>query len=308
MSSSRGKLRLGARGSALSLAQAGQVARDLSRRAGVEVEIVTIRTTGDELSLAGAAIAGKGIFTKEIDQALLDGRVDLGVHSLKDLPGELPFGLMLACVPAREDPSDVLIAHPAVPFASLPPGAKVGTSSPRRRAQLLAARPDLQVSDARGNVDTRIRRLREGRWDAIVLARAGLARLGRLGDATETFSHDIMIPAIGQGALALVIREDDARTAGVLASLDDPATHAEAAAERALLRKLEAGCRAPLAGHARAQGEALDMIGAVFSTDGARVLREHVSGRVADARGLGFELADALLARGAGAMVAEART
>jgi hydroxymethylbilane synthase len=300
-------LRIGARGSALSLAQTRLVADELSRRAGVGVEIVTIRTTGDELSLAGAPIAGKGIFTKEIDQALLDGRIDLGVHSLKDLPGDLPPGLVLASVPPREDPSDVLISHPPAPFAALPRGARVGTSSPRRRAQLLAARPDLQVGEIRGNVDTRIRRLREGRWDAIVLARAGLARLGRLSDMTEAFPRDVMIPAIGQGALALVTREDDGRTRTVVATIDDSKAHAEALAERALLRKLQAGCRAPLAGNARGELGMLEAIGAVFSHDGSRILRERVSGPVSAAERLGEMLGDALLARGAGELVAEAR-
>ena len=308
MSSPTRRLRLGARGSALSLAQAGQVAQELSRSTGIEVEMVTIRTTGDDVSVKGEAIVGKGIFTKEIDQALLEKRVDLGVHSLKDLPGELPAGLVLAAVPVREDPRDVLISHPAVAFEKLPHGARVGTSSPRRRAQLLAARPDLTVSDARGNVDTRIRRLKEGRWDAIVLARAGLARLGRLADVTEAFSPRIMIPAVGQGALALVIREGDPRTAGIVASIDDARTHAEALAERALLRRLEAGCRAPLAGHADVRNGTLAAVGAVFSLDGSRALREEVSGRAADAEALGLALAEKLLAAGAGALVAEART
>jgi hydroxymethylbilane synthase len=306
VNSSDRRLRLGARGSALSLAQAGQVARELSRRTGVDVEMVTIRTTGDELSVR-EAIVGKGIFTKEIDQALLEGRVDLGVHSLKDLPGELPAGLVLASVPVREDPRDVLISHPAVPFARLPRGARIGTSSPRRKAQLLSARPDLAISDARGNVDTRIRRLKEGRWDAIVLARAGLARLGRLSDVTEAFPPDVMIPAVGQGALALVIREDDARTAGIVAAMDDRRTHAEALAERALLRRLEAGCRAPLAGHADVENGMLTAVGAVFSLDGRRALRERISGAATDAERLGVLLAEALLARGAAALVSEAR-
>ncbi len=308
MSSPPARLRLGARGSALSLAQTGQAGDALSRRTGLEVEIVTIRTTGDDLSVADAPIVGKGIFTKEIDQALLDRRIDVGVHSWKDLPADLPPGLVLACVPQREDPSDVLISHPPVPFARLPQGARVGTSSPRRRAQLLAARPDLQVSDIRGNVDTRIRRLREGRFDAVVLARAGLVRLGRLPDATEAFPRELMIPAVGQGALALVAREEDERTRSLLAAIDDPRSHAEALLERSLLRKLQAGCRAPLAGNARVSDGTIDAIGAVFSLDGRRILRERVSGAVGEAERLGEALADALLARGAGELVREART
>jgi hydroxymethylbilane synthase len=166
-------LRLAARGSALSLVQVELVARML---APLSTSIETFRTTGDRLSHLGAEIVGKGVFTREIDEALLDGRADVGVHSLKDLPSEIPSGLVLAAVPLREDPSDVLLSRPRVPFSRLPSGARVGTGSPRRRAQLLAARPDLCVVDARGNVDTRIRRLEEGKWDAIVLARAVLAR------------------------------------------------------------------------------------------------------------------------------------
>jgi hydroxymethylbilane synthase len=290
-------LRLGARGSALSLAQANLVARSLSGRA--DVEIVTIKTTGDRLSAAGSPIEWKGDFTKELDHALLEGRIDFAVHSLKDVPSSVPEGLLLAAVPPREDPSDVLVANPPRRFADLPRGARVGTSSPRRRAQLLAARPDLRISEARGNVDTRLLRLREGRWDAIVLARAGLARLAQLSEICDVFAPEILLPAVGQGALALFARTGDRDTIATLGAIDDEDSHSEALAERGLLAVLEAGCHAPVAGRARAAGGALTLEGGVFAEDGSRVLRESSSGPRADAEVLGRAVAERLLARGA---------
>lgn len=299
------KLRLAARDSALSLAQLEIVARALSATA--DVEVLTLRTTGDRLSHLDAAISGKGVFTKEVDEALLAGRADVGVHSLKDLPSELPEGLVLAAVPVREDPSDVLLASPPRSFFALPRGARVGTGSPRRRAQLLAARPDLRVTEARGNVDTRIRRMKEGRWDAIVLARAGLARLDRLEEASEVFSPEVMLPAIGQGALALVIREGDERAAAQLAPLDHLPSRREALAERTLLRHLAGGCRAPLAGRARIEDGSLRLLAGVFSADGARALREEAEGPESAPEEIGRRLAETLLARGAAELIAEAR-
>jgi hydroxymethylbilane synthase len=297
-------LRLGARGSPLSLAQAALVRNALS--SGGDIEIVTVKTTGDRLSAAGSPIEWKGDFTRELDEALLDGRIDIAVHSLKDVPSRIPDGLWLAAVPPREDPSDVLIAHPNRPFADLASGARIGTSSPRRRAQLLAARPDLMLSDARGNVDTRIRRLREGKWDAIVLARAGLARLGRLEDVSEIFAEAAMLPAPGQGALAIVARHGDASTLARLAGLDHPPSRAEVLAERSLLAGLEAGCRAPVAGRARATDGRLSLTGAVFAADGSRVLREALEGLVAEAEAIGRSVAQRLLGRGADSLIAEA--
>lgn len=291
------KLRLGARGSALSLAQAGLVARSLNFWA--QVEIVKVKTTGDRLSAEGVAISWKGDFTKELDEALLEGRVDFAVHSLKDVPAALPEGLALAAVPLREDPSDVLVAHPQRPFSELPQGARVGTSSPRRKAQLLAARPDLRVVEVRGNVETRIRRLREGRFDAIVLARAGLARLGMLEEIGEVFSPDVLLPAVGQGALALVSRAEEGEVRALLARLDDADSHASVLAERSLLAVLEAGCRAPVAGRARVQGGELQLTAGVFSEDGSHVLREEGSGRAAEGIAVGRAVAERLLARGA---------
>jgi len=296
------RLRLGARGSALSLAQANLVQAALGGEAAVE--IVTIRTTGDRLSADGAPIGWKGDFTKELDEALLDGRIDLAVHSLKDVPSALPAGLAIAAVPQREDPRDVLLAHPRRAFAELPRGARVGTSSPRRQAQLRAARPDLEILEARGNVDTRIRRMQEGRFDALVLARAGLARLGRLGEVAEVFSESLLLPAVGQGALAIVARAGGEHADNVALRLDHAPSHREIEAERAFLETLEAGCRAPVAGRARVDAGTLALAGAVFSLDGSRTLRGERSGSAHEAAAVGRALAADVLARGAASLIA----
>jgi hydroxymethylbilane synthase len=300
------KLRLGARGSALSRVQAGLVASALGARGQAEVEIVEVRTTGDRRSAAGAPIGWKGDFTKELDEKLLAREIDAAVHSLKDVPAAIPGGLVLAAVPAREDPRDVLVSHPRLSFAELAAGARIGTSSPRRTAQILAARPELAVTPARGNVDTRIRRLREGQWDALVLARAGLARLSRLEEIAEVFAESLMLPAAGQGALGIVARADDVETRALLSRIDDLASHGEVIAERSALACLEAGCRAPVAALARVAERSLTLEAAVFALDGSRVLRETRSGDAADAVGLGRAVAETLLARGAAELIAGA--
>ncbi|HEY3171615.1 MAG TPA: hydroxymethylbilane synthase [Thermoanaerobaculia bacterium] len=299
------KIRLGGRGSRLSLAQLEIVARALSPRS--EVEIVTFTTTGDRLSRVNSAMTGKDLFTREIDEALLDGRIDLGIHSAKDLPSRLSEGLELAAVLPREDPSDVVVTRDGGTLRVLPAGSRVGTSSPRRRAQILSARPDLEVAEARGNVDTRIRRLREGRWDAIVLARAGLMRLGRLDDASEVLPASWMLPAIGQGALAVVARTDEGSLRELVAGIDHPPSHREVRAERAVLDLLEAGCRAPVAGLARTEGGRMLLEAAVFSPDGSRTLREEAEGIAERPEDLGREVARRLLARGAAELIAIAR-
>ena len=300
------KLRIGGRGSRLSLVQLEVVASAL--RPEADVEIVTITTTGDRVSSGETAMTGKDLFTREVDEALREGRIDVAVHSLKDLPSELAAGIAIAAVPRREDPSDVLVSRDGSALAALPPGARVGSSSPRRRAQLLAARSDLDVVPARGNVDTRLGRLAEGRWDAIVLARAGLARLGRLAEVTEVIPASVMLPAIGQGALAVVAREDAAEVRSALAPLDHASSRREVSAERSLLAVLEAGCRAPVAGLARHEGSGrLRLIGAAFSPDGATVLREEAEGDAEDPEGLGREVGRLLLERGAAALLARDR-
>jgi hydroxymethylbilane synthase len=295
----RSVLRLGARGSALSRAQAELVRRSLG---GDGIEIVYVTTTGDRRSAAGQPIEWKGDFTRELDAALRDGRIDFAVHSLKDVPAVVAEDLVLAAVPPREDPSDALISNGGIRFADLPTGARVGTSSPRRRAQILAARPDLVIEELRGNVDTRVKRLREGRCDAIVLARAGLARLGRLAEIVELLPETTLLPAPGQGALAIYARTRDGRTREALASLDHPASRREVLAERRLLAVLQAGCKAPVAARARAEGAALRLTAAVFSADGSRSLQE-ASESSGDPEALGEEVAHRLLGRGADGLI-----
>jgi hydroxymethylbilane synthase len=296
------KLLLGTRGSPLAKAQSGLIA-DWIRRQGHDVEVNEFKTTGDWISELQQPIEGKGIFTKELDEALLDRRIDVAVHSLKDLPSEIAPGLRLAAVPLREDSRDVLISQSGLSLRSLPRGGRIGTGSPRRAGQLCAARPDIVCAEARGNVDTRIRKLREGQWDAIVLARAGLVRLGRADEATEVLEFSDMIPAVGQGALAILTREDD--TAEVFRSLDDPDSRAAILCERRVLRDLQGGCRAPIAAHAWKENGTMRVLAAVFSTDGRIFLREERRG--ADPDSLGKDVSDALLARGAAAIVAAAR-
>jgi hydroxymethylbilane synthase len=273
---------------------------------GVEVEIVRIKTTGDRLSEEKRPIEGKGIFTKELDEALIDRRIDFAVHSLKDLPSELASGLCLASVPDREDPRDVLISRARACLDELPAGATVGTGSPRRRGQLLARRPDLRCQEAQGNVDTRIRKLREGAWDAIVLARAGLRRLGRDSESSQVFDISEMIPAVGQGALAIVAR--DGEHYEPLAKLENGATRAAVLCERTILRELEGGCRAPLAAHAWLEDGILRVKAAVFSTDGTEFLAENESGPVGGPETLGRSVARRLLSRGAAAIISSARS
>ena len=298
------KLRLGTRGSALAKTQSGIVAGWLRAR-GAEVEMVEIRTTGDRLSELHQPIEGKGIFTKELDEALFDGRIDLAVHSMKDLPSELPDGLEIAAVPEREDPRDVLITRDGAPLAGLRRGAVVGTGSPRRAGQLKALRPDLSCVEARGNVDTRIRRLREGAWDAILLARAGLRRLGRESEATQVLEVSEMIPAVAQGALAIVTREDDA--AEPVRALDHAPTRSAVVCERRILRELEGGCRAPVAAHAAIAAGVMSVAAAVMSLDGTTVIRVDREGPASEPERLGAAVAAALIERGAAAIVAAAR-
>ena len=299
------KVRLGGRGSQLSLAQLEIVRRALARR--FEVEIVTFTTTGDRLSGVDGVVTGKDLFTREVDEALRDRRIDLGVHSAKDLPSQLPGGLAIAAVPLREDPSDVVVSRDGGRLLALPAGSRIGTSSPRRRAQVLSARPDLEVVPARGNVDTRIRRLREGRWDAIIVARAGLARLNRLDEATEVLAPTDVLPAIGQGALAVVCRKGDLHLSELAAAIDHPASHRELLAERAVLEPLEAGCRAPVAGLAQTENEKIHLRAAVFSPDGSHILHEEAEGPSDRPEDLGREVARRLLARGAAELIAAAR-
>jgi hydroxymethylbilane synthase len=293
------KLRLGTRGSRLALVQTGQVA-DALRARGVESEIVVIRTSGDRLAdVALADFGGKALFVREIEEALLDGRVDAGVHSLKDMPAELPDGLSLPAYPAREDPRDVLLTRAGGGLDDLPRGARVATSSLRRRVLLLARRPDLSIEPIRGNVDTRLRKLDEGLCDGLVMARAGLERLGIKHEHAHTLGVDEFLPAVGQGILGVETRAADTHALEALRAVDHPGTRTQALAERAFLQRLGAGCHTPVAGHARIVGGGLVIAGLVASVDGATVLAGEITGPGSDAEALGKTLADDLLGRGA---------
>jgi hydroxymethylbilane synthase len=307
---SQSTLRIGTRGSQLARWQAEWVAEQL-RRDGQEVELVEIATHGDiEPARSIEEIGTRGVFTKAIQRALLTGEVDLGVHSLKDLPTEPVDGLMLAAVPPRENPADVLVSNIAATWDRLPNAARVGTGSLRRQAQLRHLRSDLQIREIRGNVDTRLRKLDEGQFDAIVLAEAGLRRLELIERIVQVLPPDVMMPAVGQGALAIECRENDQATRAVVAVLDDPASHAAVLAERALLARLRGGCMAPVGALGRLDGDELQLTAVVLSADGARRLaaRDVVHGIAAvDAEQLGVRVAEALLAQGAAELIAESR-
>ena len=295
------RIRIGSRGSVLARWQAEHVQGRLLDL-GHEVEIVIITTTGDRIQDRRLeSVGGKGAFLKEIEEALLAREVDLAVHSLKDVPTELPAGLHLVAMLERADPRDVLLSAGPV-LRALPAGARIGTTSLRRRAQVRALRPDLVVEDLRGNVDTRIRRLREGLFDAILLARAGLVRLGREGEATEVLEPDVMLPAPGQGAIALECRVEDPEMTAAMAPLHHEATARAVGAERAFLAALHGGCNVPLGAHAVTSDGALWLRGLVAREDGSAVVRGESRG--ADPVAVGRALADDLLGRGAGELLA----
>jgi hydroxymethylbilane synthase len=297
-------IRVATRGSALALAQARAVADRLAA-GGARVEVVPMRTEGDRLAEARlAAIGGKGLFVREIEEALLRGDVDVAVHSLKDLPAERPAGLCLAAFPERADPRDVLVTRRPMAFADLPAGAVLGTSSPRRRALVLALRPDLTVEPIRGNVETRLRKLEGGDCHAILLAAAGLGRLGITPPHAEPLPADVFVPAVGQGTLGVEARADDAAILGALRALDHEPTRVGALAERAFLGRLGASCVTPTGAHARLVGRRLVLVGIVASEDGRTVLRESAEGSAERPAELGVRVADALLAKGAAVVVA----
>lgn len=300
-------IRIGSRGSQLALWQARHLQQRLEGLR-VTAEIEVIHTSGDKiLDVPLAAIGGKGLFTKEIEEALYDGRVDVAIHSLKDVPAQLPPGLLLAAILEREDPRDVLVARAAASLATLPAGARVGTSSLRRQAQLLRLRPDLTVLSLRGNVDTRLRKLNEGQYDAIILAAAGLRRLDRTDGVQQWIAVEEMCPAVGQGALALECREEDTALRELLLKLHHPPTAAAVEAERALLRTLEAGCQAPIAGHATGEPGRLHLRTLVAMPDGTNAVT--VQGRQQPgeaAEQFGRRIAQQMLAAGAGDVLAQA--
>jgi hydroxymethylbilane synthase len=291
------KLRIGSRGSQLALWQANHISA-LLREQGHEVELEIIKTTGDKITdVALAQVGTKGMFTKEIEEALADGRVDLAVHSLKDLPTELPPGFELVAITTRVNPHDVFLSVQYDSVKALPKGARVGTSSLRRQAQLKVSRPDLMIHPLRGNVDTRVRKLEEGEYDAIILAAAGLTRLGKTQLVKEVLSKEFMCPAAGQGALGIEIRAGDTEMRKYLAFLDDASARATTTCERALLNKLGGGCQVPIGAFAEIQNEILSLTAVVAQPDGSLVLREHQSG--ADPIALGERVGEILLQRGA---------
>ena len=302
---------IGSRGSQLALWQANHIA-GLLRAQGHDVAIEIIKTTGDRMQDPGFTVPdgadGKGIFIKEIEEALADGRIDLAVHSLKDLPTEMDARFVLAAIPARADARDVLVCAQDLRLNDLPHGAHVGTTSPRRRAQLLALRPDLRFVELRGNVDTRLRKLAEGQADALLLAAAGLARLNRSEWVRQHFSPDDLCPAPGQGALAIETRVDDAQTQQVVYRLDDSATRFCVEAERAVLHGLGGGCSVPIGAHCAAGAAGWHMWCSVMSPDGMRTARVRIEGSPSEsAQILGARAVEALLLQGAHALLATDR-
>ncbi|HWB12265.1 MAG TPA: hydroxymethylbilane synthase [Pirellulales bacterium] len=300
-------LRLGTRASALARWQADWVAGELRAR-GHEVTLVLLSTRGDQVRSAPlGAIGGEGLFTKELQRALLADEIDLAVHSLKDLPTEAVEGLCLGAVPARAPSADVLVSRRAQSLAEVPQGATVGTGSLRRRAQLRHVRPDLQLVDVRGNVDTRLRKLDEGQYDALVLAQAGLTRLGLAQQITQILPNEVMLPAVGQGALGIEVRSADAELLQALLPLDHADTRAAVTAERALLAALRAGCLAPVGAKGEVVYGRLQLRGVVLSGDGTRRLFSQIDGLPPNAIELGRQLAEELLSQGAAKLIADAR-
>lgn len=300
------RLRLGTRASPLARWQADWVAGELRKR-GVEVELVLISTQGDVKSGPLGQIGGQGLFTKEIQRALLDKQIDLAVHSLKDLPTADVEGLSLAAVPERESIADVLVGNSARSLADLPTNARVGTGSLRRRAQLLHQRPDLQMLEIRGNVETRLRKLDEGEYDALVLAQAGLHRLGLDARIAGIIPLAVMLPAVGQGALGIESRADDAATRQLLAPLNHLATQQAVIAERSLLATLRGGCLAPVGAWGRVEGGSLLLDGVVLSGDGRQRVAASSSGPATSAAEVGRSVAEQLIAQGAEGLIAASR-
>jgi len=294
----KGRIVIGTRGSKLALAQAGWVARELEARAAVGAELLLIKTTGDRLRGSLAAAGGKGLFVKEIEEALLKGAIDLAVHSMKDLPGVLPQGLAIVGVPRREEAHDLLVTRNGCSLQELAPRATVGTSSLRRKVQLLAARPDLEVVALRGNVDTRLRKLSRGEVSAVILAAAGLKRLGIAHTEAVALPPEHFIPAIGQGALALEARQDASWVIEAVATLSDRDSWEAVSAERAFLAAIGGDCQTPVAAHARLSDGRLYLTALLAAPDGSIVVRDTQSGRRGEAERIGRELGERVLAAG----------
>ena len=294
-------LRIGTRGSKLALAQSEWVKKKIeARHPHAQVQVVRIKTTGDKiLDSPLAKIGGKGLFVKEIEEGLLTGRVDLAVHSMKDVPAALPEGLILSTFPEREDPRDAFVSVKYERLEQLPQGARVGTGSLRRSAHLMHIRPDLELVPVRGTVDTRLRKLDGGEFEAIILAAAGMRRLGFKDRISQVLSTKQMLPAIGQGALGLEVRRDDEQTIDLIHFLNNEETEATVKAERAFLKELEGGCQVPIAAFCQLNDKVLHLEGMVAELDGSHVIRNETRGERSEAEEIGIRLARRLLAAGA---------
>ena len=297
-------LRIGTRGSALALWQARSIAKTLGETTGAEPEIVIIKTFGDKFQQTSfSQIGTKGVFIKELEDALLEERIDLAVHSMKDVPTEMPEGLTIAAIGKREDVRDALLSSSGATLKALPQGARVGTSSLRRQSQLLYVRRDLRMLELRGNVDTRIEKLKRGDYDAIVLAKAGLDRLGLSGNISEVLPHDVSMPAAGQGAIGIEARKDDPGTLRVLGALDDVETRSGVTAERSALAGLGGGCQVPIGAWSRIENGQLSLDVVVLSPDGTQRMFEKDSGSPEDAETIGRRVAQKLRECGATALL-----
>jgi hydroxymethylbilane synthase len=300
-------LKIGTRASKLALWQANWVQSALNEKfPGPKVELVTIKTKGDKiLDVPLAQVGGKGLFVKEIEQALLEGRIDLAVHSMKDMPAEIPEGLCIGAIPQREDAADVLVSKEDLAFSKLKRGAVIGTSSLRRAAQLRHARPDILIVPLRGNLDTRLKKLQTEDLDAIVLAAAGIKRLNLAHRIAEYLQADIMLPAVGQGALCIEMRQDDPIIGPMLAALDHKNSRTVVLGERAFLNRLGGSCQVPIAGHGEILADMFSLTGLVADVDGSRIIKDSLSGPIDGAEVIGVQLAEQLLARGADKILEE---
>lgn len=294
-------IKIGTRGSKLALWQANWVKSEIEiNDPAMDVELVIIKTKGDKiLDVPLAKVGGKGLFVKEIEEALLDGRIDLAIHSMKDMPAEIPPGLCIGAVPVRENPSDVLISNKGLKLEELKHGARVGTSSLRRSSQLRKARPDLEIFPLRGNIDTRLNKVAAGEFDAIILAAAGVKRLGFENRITQYLDQETLLPAVGQGALCIEIRENDDRVASITGRLNDENTNCVVTGERAFLHRLEGSCQVPVAAHGLVDETTFTLCGLVATLEGKTVIKEIISGPKEESAELGITLAESLLSKGA---------
>jgi hydroxymethylbilane synthase len=303
----RKEIRIGTRASALALWQAEWVKSELEKKyPGMTVSLTKIKTTGDKiLDVPLAQVGGKGLFVKEIEEAMLANEIDIAVHSMKDVPTMFPDGLHLSCITKREDARDALLTRNNMKFKDLPQGATIGTSSLRRQAQLMSIRPDFKIAQLRGNVDTRLRKLKEGLFDAIILAAAGVRRLGLAENVSEYIDPSISLPAIGQGALGIECRVDDRELNDLIAFFNHQDTRTCVTGERALLRRLEGGCQVPIACYGQMMNGKLHLIGLVGSVDGKRIIKDTIEGEAEKAEKLGVTLAEKLLKQGADVILRE---